>query len=108
MIDLNFVILNSWSGVMPFFELVANFNELISWIALILSVIVLIISFLAYLKSKSKRLLLVFLAFSLFFIKSLLTVIDIYYSPGYFMNFAVQGFFDMLVITFLCIALFKK
>jgi hypothetical protein len=97
-----------WDVLRPGIELATLFNPLILFVSLIISLVLVIISFLAWNKSKSKRLLIVFGAFSLFFIKSILMVLDFYFSPGIFMNFAVQGFFDLLIIGILFIALFKK
>jgi hypothetical protein len=68
----------------------------------------LIVAVLAVKKKGSKRLMLVAGAFGLFFIKSALGLIDLYISPGIFMNFAVQGFFDLLIIGAFAIALFKN
>ena len=68
----------------------------------------LIVALLAFKKKGSKRLALVVGAFGLFFIKSALGLLDLYVSPGIFMNFAVQGVFDLLIIGAFAIALLKK
>ena len=83
-------------------------NPVVMWVVLIVSVLLLVISGLAFKKRQSKKLLFVFSAFGLFFIKSALGLIDLYVSPGVFMNFAVQGLFDLLIIGLFAIALFKK
>ena len=80
----------------------------VAWIVMVIALGVAIVSFLALRKKKSKRLLFVSAAFGLFFIKTVLNLADLYYSPGSFMNAGVQGIFDLLIIGALFTALFRK
>ncbi len=89
-------------------EAATTINPIIMWIAWIISLGVLVVSLLALKKKSTQKLLFVSAAFALFFIKITLGLVDLYASPGIFMNFAVQGVFDLLIILSLFIALFRK
>jgi len=89
-------------------EIANTINPVVVWLATIISLIVVVVSLLALKKKKSQRLWFVSGAFGLFFIKSVLGLVDLYISPGIFMNFAVQGVFDLLIIVALFLALFRK
>lgn len=89
-------------------EVAQIINPIVVWLVIIFSSIILLIAFLSFRKKNSKRLLLVFIAFSFIFFQSFLNLIDFYFSPGVFMNPAVQGVFDLIIISALFIALFKK
>jgi hypothetical protein len=83
-------------------------NPIIAWIVLIIALGVALVAVMALRKKKSKRLLLVSVAFGLFFLKTVLNLVDLYFSPGTFMNLGVQSIFDLVIIGALFIALFKK
>jgi hypothetical protein len=89
-----------------------NWIELVSpavvWLMLVVSAVIFCIAILALKKKYSQKLLFVAAAFGLFFLKSLLIVIDQYVSPGNFLNYGIQAFFDLLTIGCLFIALFWK
>ena len=78
------------------------------WVLLIVSIALLSIAILALKKKPSTKLKWVTGAFGLFFLKSLLMVIDIYFSPGEFMNTSIKGFFDLCIMIAFFIALFRK
>ncbi|NMA44486.1 MAG: hypothetical protein GX950_01580 [Candidatus Diapherotrites archaeon] len=75
---------------------------------LIVAFVLFVISILALRKKTSKRLMVVSATFGLFFTKSILVTLDYFFSPGYFMNYTVQVFFDLTILTTLFIALLKK
>lgn len=75
---------------------------------LIVALILFTISILALRKKSSKRLMVVSVAFGLFFTKSILVVLDYFFSPGYFMNYAVQVFFDLGILITLFVALLRN
>ena len=78
------------------------------WGLLVVSAILFGISLLALKRKNSSKLKYVAGAFGLFFIKSLFMVVDVYFSPGEFMNNAIVGFFDLLIMVGFFIALFRK
>lgn len=80
----------------------------VMWLMLVVSAVVFCIALMAVRKKYSAKLAFVSAAFGLFFLKSLLIVIDMYYSPGEFMNQGIQAFFDLLTIGCLFVALFRK
>ncbi len=82
-------------------------EPVIVWVVLLVALGIFAISFLGWRKKKSKRLALVSAAFALFFIKSLLVVLDLYVSSGNFFNYSIQSFFDLLIIAGLFVAIFK-
>jgi len=83
-------------------------SPVVAWIVLAIALGVAIVSILALKKKKSRRLLFVSAAFGLFFIKTILNLVDLYVSPGTFMNLGVQSVFDLVIIGALFVALFKK
>ncbi len=89
-------------------EMATTLNPIVMWLVFIVALVVMIISLLALKRKNTQKLLFVSVAFSLFFLNSALSLLDLYASPGIFMNFAVQGVFDLLIIGALFIALFRK
>ena len=88
---------------------VANtLDPVVTWIVFLVSLVLVSIAALAYRKSRSPKLAWVLAAFALFSIKRLLNLVDLYFSPGDFMNVAIQGVFDLAVMACLFIALFRK
>ncbi|MFA5931426.1 MAG: hypothetical protein WC821_03880 [archaeon] len=78
------------------------------WVLLLVSIALFGLALLALKKKSSSKLKYVAGAFGLFFLKSLLMVMDIYFSPGEFMNKAILGFFDLLIMIGFFVALFRK
>lgn len=97
-----------WDVLRPLADAAGTIEPITVWVLAIVAAALVGIAFLAYKKAKSKKLLFVLIAFGLFFIKAVLGVLDVYYSPGVFMNFSVQGAFDVAILVALFIALFKK
>ena len=62
----------------------------------------------AYLKKKTQRLLFVASAFMLFALLAFVQVLDLFYSPGYFFNYAAQAFVQLLAMALLFFAIFRK
>jgi len=81
---------------------------IVSWLVFAVSAVLFAISVVALRKKHSEKLLWVSFAFGLVFIKAFLGVIDIYFSPGEFMNTSIQGFFDLLIMGSFFVALFRK
>ena len=73
-----------------------------------LTLVILVISFLAYQKNKSGRLLFVFLAFLFFAIKWALKVIDLFVSPGMFFSDSAENVAELVILAALFIAIFRK
>ena len=89
-------------------DLAMSVSPIVAWLALVIAFGVMVVSVLALKKKKSRRLLLVSAAFGLFFIKLALNLVDLYVSPGFFMNIGVQSVFDLLIMGALFTALFRK
>jgi hypothetical protein len=111
-LSLLFILQNAFAAAWDVFripvEIAIALNPFVMGLLFLVSLAILGIALLALKKKKSKRLMIVAIAFGLIFIKSALGLIDLYVSPGIFMNFAVQGFFDLLIVGAFAIALFKK
>lgn len=84
------------------------FDFVTRFIVLLLVIVVLGIAILAYLKNRSKRLLLVVGAFALFALKWLLKVADLFLTEGSFVTDPVENVFELLILASLFIAIFKK
>jgi hypothetical protein len=86
-------------------------NEFSMYVAILLLLVALVlfsISLLAWKKKSSRRLLIVSAAFGLFLFKAVLVFLDYFISPGYFMNYAIQGFFDLGILILLFVSLLKN
>lgn len=66
------------------------------------------IAIMAYLRAKSRKMLLVAGAFFLFTAKWGLKVMDMYFSPGTFLPDSSENVFELGIFILLLIALFKK
>lgn len=97
-----------WEFLKEPVDLIGQFALPINALFFIVAGLLVVISFLAWRKKGSKRLLLVTGAFGVLFLKSILMLLDYFLSPGYFMNYAIQGFFDLLVIVMIFVALKKN
>jgi len=73
-----------------------------------LALAIFIISLFAYSKSKSRRILLVSLAFFLFTVKWLVKILDIFYSPGRFLSDSSENLFELGIMVSLLVALFYR
>jgi len=97
-----------WDFLREPVNMIAGLSMPVNVLLFIVALVLLGVSLLAWKKNKSKRLLLVTISFGLFFVKALLSLLDYFVSPGIFMNYAIQGFFDLVILVFLFVALFRK
>jgi hypothetical protein len=97
-----------WDFFRPLIDITQIFSVAISSVALVVSAVILYVSILAVKKNPSKKIKIVFLAFGLFFLKLLFSFLDIYLSPGDFMNGAIRSFFDLAIMVCLFVAIFQK
>ncbi len=102
------VFASPWDVLREPINLIGSFSPVLSWLLLIVAGVLMIISILAHNKRKSHTTLWVGIAFNLFFVKSLLVVLDLYVSSGNFFNYAVQSLFDLGILASLFVAIFKK
>lgn len=112
-----FILLNSalvfaeeqpWDFLRPLDRAAVEWNPFTTWIVFLLATALVVISFLAYKKKATSRYAFIALAFGLFGLKWALKVIDLYMSPGHFVNWAIDTVFDLLILTFLFLALLKR
>lgn len=97
-----------WEFLRPVVEAANAWSPVIIGIVLVISAFLFVIAFLAYKKTKSKKLLWILAAFGLFVLKRVLYFIDLYFSPGIFMNLAVESVFDLLILASIFMAIFRK
>jgi riboflavin transporter FmnP len=97
-----------WEFLKEPVDLIGQFVMPVNVLFFIVAGLLFAISFLAWKKKGSKKLLVVSAAFGVFFLKSVLMILDYYLSPGYFMNYAIQGFFDLIVLVLLFLAVLKN
>ncbi len=97
-----------WDPLRNLDFLAVYFDNYLKPIVLIISIILFVISVLAYNKNKSKRFLFVSIAFLFFAAKWLLKTLDVFVSPGTFFSFAAQDIFELVILFSLFIALFWK
>jgi len=78
------------------------------WV-LIFALFLFMVSIYAYHRHPHKRLLLVCMAFALFFVKGIVLCFGILYNNIKNLNSAgLEGFFDIIILTFLIAAIVKK
>lgn len=96
-----------WDFLRPLTEIAAQLDPYVKIIVFLLALGLFIISYLAYTKNKSKRLLFVSAAFAFFAIKWLFKLVDIFISPGLFLADSSENVFELLILASLFIALFR-
>ncbi|MCR4335494.1 MAG: hypothetical protein NUV57_03075 [archaeon] len=97
-----------WDSLRPAADFAVGFDAPVKIIVFLLSIAIFFISALAYEKSKSKRILLVAIAFLFFTLKWLVKLLDLFYSPGYFLSDSSENIFELIILVSLLIALFYK
>ena len=97
-----------WDFLRPLSDIASGFKEITSVIVFLLSLAVFIIAAMAYRKNKSRKLLFVGIAFFFFAAKWAIKIIDIYVSPGYFLNDPSENIFELAILLLLFLAIFKK
>ena len=97
-----------WDFLRPLNSAAEALNEFTTWIVFLLSSALTLIAVLAYRKKPSKRYAFIALAFVFFSIKWLLKVVDLYFSPGHFFNWAGGTIVELVIFACLFIALFKR
>ena len=99
---------NLWDYLRPQVQLAESLDLPVKIVVFLLSLAIFSVSVLAYSKSKSKRILLVSIAFLLFTLKWAVKIIDIYYSPGNFISDSVENIFELGILLSLLVALFYR
>ncbi len=97
-----------WDSLRPVTELAKQFEIPITYLLFLVSLVVFVISFFGWRKSKSTRILLISFAFFLFVLKWLIEIIDIYFSPGNFLGYASAKVFDFAIMFLIFIAIFYR
>ncbi len=97
-----------WDFLRPVAQIASQVDPLIKPIVFFLSLALMVIAFLGYKKTKSKKSLLVALAFLFFAVKWGLKVMDVFISPGNFLSDSSENVFELLIFISLFLALFKK
>ncbi len=97
-----------WDFLRPAAEMAGSYDFFTRVIVLVLTLGLAGVSFLAYNKAKSQKLLFVLIAFGLFALKWLLKVLDLFISTGAFFSDASENVFELLILASLFYALFVK
>lgn len=108
LIGLVFAESKPWDFLRPIDSAAESFGAVTTWIVFLLSAGLMVIALLAYRKKHSRRYALIALAFVFFFLKWLLKVVDIYFSPGHFFSWAAESVFELVIFASLFLALFKR
>ena len=97
-----------WDFLRPVVEATQSLNVVISAVVMLAALVLAVIAAKAMQKHPTRKLKLVFAAFGLFFVKLLLNFMDIYISPGTFMNNSIMSTFDLAILACLFVAIFRK
>ena len=97
-----------WDFLRPLTDFATAIDPYAKIFVLLLAFGIFVVSVLAYRKVKSNKLLFVSIAFFLFSIKWLFQVFDIFLSPGNFLGDSSQTIFELLILVFLFLAIFRK
>ena len=98
----------AWDFLRPLTDLAIQFDPVIKVLVLLLAFGIFVISFLAYKKSKSQKLLFVSIAFLLFALKWMVKVFDIFFSPGNFLSDSSENVFEFFILVLLFLAIFRR
>ncbi len=98
----------AWDELRPLTEFAKSIDLPIKIIVFLLAAAIFLIALLSYQKSKSKRILLVSIAFFFFALKWLVKILDLVYSPGSFLGDSSENIFELIILVSLLIALFYK
>jgi len=89
-------------------EVAVSLDMITRIIVFIIALVLFVIAFLAYQRTKSNKLIFVLAAFSLFALKWLLKLIDLFVSPGSFFSDPSENIFELFILAALFLAIFKK
>lgn len=78
------------------------------FLVFVLSLAILVVSLLAFQKSKSNKFIFIAIAFFLFAAKWFLKILDIFLSPGIFLPDSSENVFELCILAALLIGIFKK
>jgi len=98
----------AWDFLRPVSSMAYSFDSITRILVFVFALALCFIALKAYLKNKSRRLLLIGGAFFLFAVKWFLKLIDLFVSPGWFLADASENVFELFILLFLFIALFFK
>lgn len=98
----------AWDALRPLSNFALGLDAPLKWLVLLISIAIFGISLMGYLKSKSKRIMVISFAFFLFTAKAAFNVLDIYYSPGNFFSAAANDVADFLIMLSMFAAIFYK
>ncbi len=97
-----------WDYIRPEIQFIESIELPVKILVFALAAAVFVISLLAYFKSRSKRILLVSIAFLFFTLKWGVKIIDLFYSPGKFLSDASENIFELGILALLLVALFYR
>lgn len=97
-----------WDFLRPLTDVAYSFDSITKFLVFIFSLVLFFIAVKAYFKTKSRRFLLIGGAFSLFALKWLLKMLDLFLSPGTFLPDASENVFELFILVLLFVALFFK
>lgn len=97
-----------WDALRPVTEVAKQVELPVTYALFFVSLVIFAISFMGWRKSRSSRILLVSAAFFLFVLKWLIGVVDLHFSPGYFLADASAKVFDFGIMLLLFVAIFYR
>lgn len=97
-----------WDFLRPAAEMAGSYDFFTRVIVFVLTLVLMGISLMAYMKVKSQKLMFVSIAFGLFALKWLLKLLDLFISPGIFFADTSENVFELLILASLFYALFVK
>jgi len=98
----------AWDFLRPMTQFALDMEVPVKFVVLAFSAALLVLSWLALKKTGSKKFFFLTGAFGLFSLKILLTLADIFFSPGRFMSETTLSLFDLLILAALFLAVLKK
>ena len=97
-----------WDWLRPAIGTAETIDLVTKGIVFALSLAIAAIALLAYRKHRTRKLLFVTIAFSLFALKWALMIADLFVSPGAFFSDPAQNVFELLILAALFMAIFRK
>ncbi len=97
-----------WDMLRPVSDSAKSLELPIGILALLISLGMTIVAFLAYRRQHTRRFLFLLGAFGLFSLKWVITIADLFVSPGDFFSRASSAILDVLVLALIFLAIYHK
>ena len=97
-----------WDFLNPISDAAAGMDSITKYIVFLLAAAFCLVAFLGWHRTRTQRLLFVWIAFALFAAEWALKILDMHVSQGVFLPDSSENVFELLILASLFLAIFKK